>query len=109
MKNSYKVQGSAPLLTSMVICARTDSLPPLNSAQLKDLHLSEDEFKRYSSILKHIRQPTRTETTIHKLLGHPDAIQGDMCITCAAASVGLDVNFEMNVQEHKQRIAERPP
>jgi len=84
-----------------------DSLPALNSPALVALKLSENDRERYSTILQQIRQPRGKEFPLHKLLGHPDAIQNDMAIECAMASAGLDASFRPDLKNPEQRkIAE---
>ncbi len=84
---------------------KTESLPALNSPAVGTLRLSKSEREQYSRILKELRNPSGTEASIHKLLGHPDAIQNDMPIQCAMASAGFDTHFRPDLKNRRQRGA----
>ena len=97
------LSNDSPLPVCSLEFARVDSLPALTSPALVALKLSEEERERYSKVLGQIRQPRGTELPLHKVLGHPDAIQNDMAIECAMASAGLDASFQPDLKHPEQR------
>ena len=75
-------------------CAVTFStelvLPPWDSAHIAKLHLTEEERDSYDSLLGQIADLQSTEDElIHRLLGYPDEIQGDMELECQLVSHGI--------------------
>jgi len=74
-------------------CALTFSLettlPPVNSSYIQTLDLSEQEHDAYLQILKAMRE--REDKPLHRLLGHPDTLQGDMQLECQLVSHGLSL------------------
>jgi len=63
------------------------TLPPADSTSIESLHLSNQEREAYWRVLTTLEQ--RTPGPRHRLLGHPDALQGDMQIESQLASHGL--------------------
>jgi uncharacterized protein YwqG len=84
---------------------KVESLPALESASVKRLKLSKNELERYGRVLQSARQVRGEPVPIHKLLGHPDAIQSDMTVTCAMASSGFNAMFRIDPKNSKQRKA----
>jgi hypothetical protein len=56
---------------------------PWASFAVDQLGLSRDEWFAYAKALED------REAVIHRLLGHPDPVQGDMQLECQLASNGL--------------------
>jgi uncharacterized protein YwqG len=68
-----------------VVLERT--LPPASSSSLESLHLFDQERKAYWKVLTALEQ--RTPGPLHRLLGYPDALQGDMQVESQLVSHGL--------------------
>lgn len=56
---------------------------PWESFDVESLGMSREELFAYADLLD------SAETTVHRLLGHPDPVQGDMQIECQLATNGL--------------------
>jgi uncharacterized protein YwqG len=54
-----------------------------------ELNLTRDEFRAYWKIERHAYSPEDERQPIHRLLGYPQTIQGDMQLECQLASHGL--------------------
>jgi uncharacterized protein YwqG len=63
------------------------TLPPVNSTYVDALKLSRQERHAYWNVLSMLEQ--RTSAPLHRLLGHPDALQGDMQTESQLVSHGL--------------------
>jgi uncharacterized protein YwqG len=60
------------------------------SWRLDEMHMDTDERRRYAEALDAWKETREANlTTIHRLLGHPDPIQGDMMLECQLASNGI--------------------
>lgn len=75
------------------------TLPPSDSLLLDALHLSRQEVSVYDKALMTIR--TEDRQPIHRLLGYPDTLQGDMQVECQLVSSGL------NLGDGKEYFSER--
>jgi uncharacterized protein YwqG len=60
------------------------SLPAWESHDVSQLGLSRDELFRYGELVD-----DDEDSTIHRLLGHPEPVQGDMQVECQLASNGI--------------------
>ncbi len=65
------------------------TLPPGDSLSIAALHLSRKEQNAYEELLKTLNN--RYQEPLHRLLGHPDALQGDMQLECQLVSSGLNL------------------
>ncbi|MGA2865130.1 MAG: double-CXXCG motif protein [Verrucomicrobiota bacterium] len=83
--------------------AKVDSLPSLSTAAIEALKFSAAECERYLTVLHRLCQPGRKEVPVHKLFGHPDAIQNEMPTKCAMASAGLDASFKPDPENPRER------
>jgi len=63
------------------------TLPPVNSIYIDALKLSRQERNAYWNVLSMLEQ--RTSAPLHRLLGHPDALQKDMQAESQLVSHGL--------------------
>jgi len=64
------------------------TLPSWDSSDVERLKLSEEEGDRYVELLDAVRSEGES---IHRVLGHPDQIQGDMHLECQLAFHGIYV------------------
>ncbi len=64
------------------------TLPPLESGFVQGLNLSREERGRYMDLEEAVHRLYGGEN-IHRLLGHPQPIQGDMQLECQLVSHGL--------------------
>jgi uncharacterized protein YwqG len=64
-----------------------NTVPPLDSMVVNALGLSEQEQDAYWDFVNGYKQGH--SEVIHRILGHPDPIQGDMQLECQLASNGL--------------------
>ena len=71
---------------------------PWESRAISELGLTRDEMSRYAEALAFERP------TAHRLLGHPDMIQGEMQLECQLASNGLYVGNPQGYED--PRVAE---
>jgi uncharacterized protein YwqG len=62
------------------------TLPPWDSGCLEQLKLSDEEIDRYFELLEKV---SGEGGVIHRLLGHPDQIQGEMQLQCQLTFHGL--------------------
>lgn len=62
--------------------------PPFESPFIRELHLTESEEDAYWDFLENIHADEEGEVS-HQILGHPEAIQGDMQLECQLVSNGL--------------------
>ena len=64
--------------------------PPLESSELEALGLSAKEREAYAEVWLALQELAEGEgATVHRLLGHPDPIQGDMQLECQLVTHGL--------------------
>lgn len=63
------------------------TLPSIDSISIESLHFSSEEQDAYWSILDVLEQ--RIPGPLHRLLGHPDALQGDMQVESQLVSHGF--------------------
>lgn len=66
----------------------TFTFVPCESAELEALGLSPEETFTYSGVLD--RLGDAPPAVVHRLLGHPEPLQGDMQLMCQMASQGFD-------------------
>lgn len=79
------------------------TLPPGNSLSLSTLQLSRKEQNAYEAFLRMLRK--KHHEPMHRLLGYPDALQGDMQLECQLASSGLNLgNGEEYFSEQGKRL-----
>ncbi|MEO6889539.1 MAG: YwqG family protein [Ktedonobacteraceae bacterium] len=85
-------------------CALTFStemtLPPCDSSPIDALRLSAQERASYQDVLEKMEK--RASGPLHRLLGHPDALQGDMQTECQLVSHGL--YFGNGWPDEKERV-----
>jgi uncharacterized protein YwqG len=62
------------------------TIPDIDSSVFDELHLSREKTDRYSEFSEHA---TELMELGHRILGHPNQIQGDMQLECQLASHGL--------------------
>ncbi|MFC0627372.1 YwqG family protein [Kribbella deserti] len=67
---------------------------PCESAEIEALGLSPEDTSTYSGVLERLAEPSSAMK--HRLLGHPDAVQGDMQLMCQLASSGFDGYTELD-------------
>jgi uncharacterized protein YwqG len=65
------------------------TLPPDDSLSLTALQLSKKEQNAYEELLRALNK--KHHEPIHRLLGYPDALQGDMQVECQLVSSGLNL------------------
>jgi len=70
--------------------SREDTLAHIDSLLTEELDLTPQERESYWNLLEAV-EPPPWPATAHRLLGHPDQIQGDMQLECQLASNGIDV------------------
>lgn len=69
--------------------AREMTLPPADSTDIEVLQFSSQERDAYWKVLSALEQ--RIPGSMHRLLGHPDALQGDMQVESQLVSHGLSL------------------
>jgi uncharacterized protein YwqG len=62
------------------------TLPPFDFPEIETLGLNQKEQNSYLEILSQLEE--RLSAPLHRLLGYPDALQGDMQLMCELASRG---------------------
>jgi len=67
----------------------TLTLPPLESADIEALHLTEEQGDSYSDVYESLSETN--DASPSRVLGHPNPIQGDMQTECALVTGGLFV------------------
>lgn len=72
--------------TCKIALANEMTLPSWQSEAIRRLNLSDDEWKRYADFPG---AGCIEGTPVHRLLGHPEQIQGDMQLECQLVSNGL--------------------
>jgi hypothetical protein len=81
------------------------TLPPIRSALARSL--SPAVFKRYVKLMEILerdyRRPPLTEGEVHRVLGHPDAIQGDMTRRMEYELAGVDLEAPTERLEARAR------
>lgn len=84
-------------------------LPPYGSKTVDDLDLRAREQVAYAAILGDLLEAQHDDgEPVHRLLGHPDPIQGDMQHECQLAASGIDDSTEAAESEEAKRLmAER--
>jgi len=84
-------------------------LPPYGSKAVDDLELRAREQVAYSALLGDLEEAQHDDgEAVHRLLGHPDPIQGDMQRECQLAANGIDDSREAaESEEVKRLLAER--
>ncbi|WP_309119327.1 YwqG family protein [Paenibacillus sp.] len=87
------------------------SVPPSESAYLESLGLGwrgdREDFDKYWGIfLPALSKNWNQEGFIHRIMGHPDQIQGDMQVGCEMIYGGYTLdNLEKNTELYKQVVA----
>ncbi|WP_328996642.1 YwqG family protein [Kribbella sp. NBC_01245] len=66
----------------------TFTFVPCESAEFEALEISPEDAFTYSGVLD--RLGDEPPAVVHRLLGHPDPLQGDMQLMCQMASQGFD-------------------
>ncbi|HEX2031167.1 MAG TPA: YwqG family protein [Actinomycetota bacterium] len=90
---------------SNVALALESMLPPAESSLVSSLQLSEDELEAYWDLLvEETPAGTAEKESVHRLLGHPDQIQGDMQLVCQLVSHGLDVGNEEGFADPRAQV-----
>jgi len=89
--------GETAIVPFILDALRELTFPPTRSVAFRDLGFDPDETGRYQELVdahasEYCRQPART-ADVHRFLGHPDALQGDMTrrIEYAAHAADLDL------------------
>jgi uncharacterized protein YwqG len=77
-----------------------NTVPPLDSMVVNALGLSEQEQDAYWDFVNDYKQGH--SEVVHRILGHPDPIQGDMQLECQLASNGLYVG-NLSAYKHPRR------
>lgn len=72
-----------------VALAASWTLPSWESAAIAALEPGDDEIDAYSEAIDALVDPGAGD--VHRLLGHPDQIQGDMTVECQLVTHGLDL------------------
>ncbi|WP_151734936.1 YwqG family protein [Paenibacillus tengchongensis] len=69
--------------------SRQTDLPDGESLLIHRLNLTAEERERYWKMYGKVRELNDASGYVHKLLGHPDSIQGDMLLECQLVNDGL--------------------
>lgn len=80
------------------------TLPSWESERVKRLKLSQEEWDRYVTFPG---ASCGEGETIHRLLGHPERIQGDMQLECQCASHGLYMGDSSGYDDPKRPALEK--
>lgn len=78
------------------------TLPPLESICIQRLKLSREEVDKYFKLLEELNEMYGSESTIHRLLGHPDPVQGDMQLECQLVSHGIYCGDASGYQDRRR-------
>ncbi|MDX2212700.1 MAG: YwqG family protein [Oculatellaceae cyanobacterium bins.114] len=68
---------------------RVPSLPAYGSTAFKQMGLADQEVDNYLELFDEVRERFTQTKPLHQLLGHANAIQGDMQMKCQLVSHGL--------------------
>ncbi|WP_281886607.1 YwqG family protein [Paenibacillus sp. YYML68] len=85
----FEIQEEGSFGTARISFETQTSVPSSESMSVERLELSQDDCDRYWELYDKIQEHNRSNGITHKLLGHPDNIQGDMQLECQLVSNGL--------------------
>jgi len=104
------LDGEARMRANRVSFVQSLSVPPAESAHLESLGLGwrgnrEDFDKYWNLFLPSLRKYCTEDSYIHRILGHPDPIQGDMQVGCEIIDKGYTwESLRKNEELHREVI-----
>ncbi|WP_055108630.1 YwqG family protein [Paenibacillus ihumii] len=82
------------------------TVPSWESIAIKQLNLNENENDLYIQLAEEVFEHNDSNGTIHRILGHPDQIQGEMKLECQLVSNGLYCGDLTGYQDPRKEILE---
>ncbi|MDQ6423651.1 YwqG family protein [Paenibacillus sp. LHD-117] len=82
------------------------TLPSWESISIDQLNLVEHESDLYFELSEKVFEHNDSNGTIHRFLGHPDQIQGEMQLECQLASNGLYCGDSTCYEDPKRKLLE---
>jgi uncharacterized protein YwqG len=82
------------------------TLPPWESIYIENLRLTDKETDLYLDLMEEVAELYGGDELVHKLLGYPDSIQGDMQLECQLVSNGLYCGDSTGYNDPRRRALE---
>jgi uncharacterized protein YwqG len=80
------------------------TLPSWESILIDQLNLDEDETDLYLELIEKVFEYNGSDASIHRFLGHPDHLQGEMQLECQLASNGLYVGDSTGYENPRRML-----
>jgi Uncharacterized protein conserved in bacteria len=83
------------------------TLPPWESLLMESLQLTDEEDDLYMQLGEEIQEYYSQGEFVHRVLGHPDLIQGDMQLECQLVTNGLYCGDNSGYDDPRRNILEQ--
>lgn len=92
--------------TTKISFSRQTNLPPSESLSIDRLRLNDEERELYWDLSENVQEHNKSTEFTHKLLGHPDTIQGEMQLECQLVSNGLYCGDSTGYDDPRKKVLE---
>lgn len=92
--------------TCKISSSKQTTLPPWEALSIEQLELNDEERDLYWELCEKVLEHNNSTEITHKLLGHPDAIQGEMQLECQLVSNGLYCGDATGYNEPRRKTLE---
>jgi uncharacterized protein YwqG len=92
--------------TSRISFSKQTTLPSWESLCIQRLELNDEEQDLYLNLYEKLQEYNNSTGLTHRLLGHPDTIQGEMQLECQLVTNGLYCGDSSGYEDPKRTVLE---